>query len=214
MLAAVPYLHYMTTVVPGRAGSAAGLGPSARDVLTTDFLLLLPLLAISSLVGCFLSRRYGLAGLGSWSRLRRALPWVVPAGLAIGAASYLLVGRRFALQVPAYYPQSLGWALVLALKSALLEETVARFGMMTILTGLTRRPWLGNLLQALFFSSLNLKAFAFYGIPAGPLVWLSLLATVGVNLALGATYARWGLVAAATMHLLIDLRFIVHALLG
>ncbi len=216
LLAAAPYLHYMTAVAPRRV-AAAGAAAAVRDpraVLTDDFLLLLPLLAICSLVGCFLSRRYRLGGIGSRAQLSEALPWVVPAGVALGLASYLLLGRHFALEVPGTYPVEVGWALALAVKAALVDETVARFGMMTVLAGLTRRPWLANLLQALFFAALSVKAFAFHGIAPQPLVWASLAGTLAVNLSLGAAYARHGLAAAALMHLLVDLRLVLHACLA
>lgn len=212
VLGTAPYLHYVASVVPRTAAARVPV-VEARAVLTADFLLLLPLLAITSLVGCFLSRRYRLGGIGSLAQLRESLPAVLPAAILLGLLSYLLLGRRLALQAPGLFPDDLGWALVMPLKSALLEETVARFGMMTILAGLTRRPWAANLLQAMFFSGLNLKGFAFFGIPPGPLVWASLGGSLVINLGLGAAYARHGLVAAAVMHLVIDLRFVLHACL-
>jgi hypothetical protein len=210
---AAPYLYYMTSVAQHQGAPLPAAAVSAREMLAVDFPLVVLLVVLTSLVGCFLSHRYGLGGLGNWQQLRPVLPYLVACGIACGAASYLLFGRRLALEVPGYYPVTIGWALVMPLKAALLEETVTRFGMMTILAGLTRRPWLANVLQALFFSALNLKAFGFFGIDPGGLVYASLVATLLVNLCLGAAYARYGLLAAALMHFVIDLKFVVHAAL-
>lgn len=153
-------------------------------------------------------------GIGSRAQLQASLPVILPAGVLLGLLSYLLLGHRLALLAPGLYPETAGWALVMPLKSALVEETVARFGMMTVLAGLTRRPWAANLLQALLFSALGLKGFAFYGVPPQPLVWASLAGALAVNLGLGAAYARHGLAAAAVMHFVIDLKFVLHACLG
>jgi hypothetical protein len=211
VLAAAPYLHYMTAVARRHGARVEIPAVSARQILTTDFVMLMLLLVITSLVGCFLSRRYKLGGLGSRQQLGEALRYVVPGGLIFSAATYLLFGRHFAVEVPGYYPITIGWALVMPIKAALFEETVARFGMMTVLAGLTRRPWLANVLQAVFFTTLNLKTFAFYGVTADTVIYASLVLTLGIHLSLGAIYARYGLIAAALMHLLIDLKFVLHA---
>jgi hypothetical protein len=213
MLAGAPYLYYLSAIAQ-RAGVGARLRTvSVQDLLTSDFSLLVLLLAMTSLVGCFLSRRYQLPGLGTLRDLRRAAAPVLVGGLALGAATYLLFGRRFATLVPGYYPTSVVWALVLPFKAALVEEPVARFGMMTILAGLVRRPWAANLAQAVFFTALNLKTLAFFGVAPGALAYAGLALTFAAHLGFGAMYARYGLVAAAATHFVVDLKFVVHALL-
>jgi hypothetical protein len=186
---------------------------STREVVTTDFLLVWLLLALCSLVGCFLSQRYQLAGLGTWQQLREAAPVVIVGGFALGAASYLVFGRRLAEVAPGLYPDAIGRALLMALKGALVEETVARFGMMTILAGMVRRPWLANILQAAFFTAISVKALAFFGVEVDGFVKASMAAGFALHLVLGAVYARWGLIPAALMHLVADLKFAVHAVI-
>jgi hypothetical protein len=212
LLAGIPYLYYMGSLADLRASS---LPVSGSQMMAGDLLLLALLLVISSLVGCFLSRRYHLAGLGEYKQLKRAAGFLVLGGLVLGTFSYLTFGRWFAAQVPGIFPQHVGWALLLLPKGALLEETVTRFGMMTILAGLARRPWLANLLQASFFTGVNLKLIFFFGIPVdAPLVALGLAGSFLAHLVFGAIYARYGLVAAMLVHLAADLKLVLHACLS
>ena len=69
ILVAGPYLHYLTSVV-ARGQAGLNLEPvSLREMVTTDFLAFAFLLILTSLVGCFLSQRYKLGGVGSRTQI-------------------------------------------------------------------------------------------------------------------------------------------------
>ncbi len=206
LLVVAPNLQYLATHV-----DRGDISLATREMPAADYTLFVPLLVISSLVGCFLSRRYRLGGLGSRQQLRKAAGLVVGGGLAMAVLSYLVIGRHIAAAIPGFFPVGLGWALILSLRGALVEETVARFGMMTIFCGLVRRPWLANVLQAVFFTFVSVKALDFLGITSPLLVCASLGLTFGLHLVLGAVYARYGLIAASLMHFMVDLKFVFHA---
>ncbi len=213
LLAGAPYLYYLAEVAP-RQGASVQLPPlGSREVLPRDVLLLALLLVVTSLVGCFFSRRYRLGGLGSREQLRASAAIVVVGGLVLGAVSYLVLGRRLASEVPGLYPVTLGWALVMPLKSALVEETVARFGFMTLLAGLTRRPAVANVVQAVLFTGLGVKAFTYFGVSDPLLMAAGLGLSLVANLAFGAVYARYGLAAASLLHFVVDLKFVAHVVI-
>lgn len=212
-LAAVTYSYYLTRVAFAARVRRHFAHLSVEQLLQADVILMAVVVVISSLVGSLLAKRYGLAGLGSIKQLRRGLPFVVVGGAVLSAATYLLFGRTLAHRVSGYYPTSLCWSLLIPLKAALFDETVARFGMMTIFCGAVRRVWLANLLQAVFFTSLTSSYMAFYSITLG---WnfftvASLCSSLVVHLVLGITYARFGLLGCALQHFIISLKFVFHA---
>lgn len=211
--AVVPYLYYLTHVA---FPEAVRRGPVPLErVLEADLTLIGLALVICATSGSLLARRYRLPGLGTLGLLRRGLPYLLLGGAVLAAATYLLFGRHLARQVPGLYPAALHWALLLALKGALFDETVARYGVMTILCGAVRRPWLAAVLQAFFFTFLSHRRIGFFGLAPGwsPAYLASLVSSVGVHLAQAAAYARLGLLSAAAMHLVVDLKLVAHALL-
>ena len=137
---------------------------------------------------------------------KKKIPFLFP--VSASESAYMPFNRyAFALVVPYR-----GQGGILA-KYGVKTKGYKKFGLMTILAGLTRRPWLANVLQAAFFCALNLKAFGFFGISNHPLLVASLVASFAVNVALGALYQRYGLAAAALTHGIIDLKFVVHAVI-
>lgn len=215
-LPAALFVDYLTRVAFAETVRQRFANVPLQRVLEIDLLLIGILVATSAVVGSLLARRHGLPGLGTLATLRRSLPLVLPGGIMLGALTYLLIGLPLSRQVPGCYPEDLGWAAVITFKGALFDETVARFCMMTIFCGVVKRPQLANVMQAGFFTFLTTRNMAFYGIP---LRW-NLISVAGMsgalvgNLAHGWTYARHGLLASATLHMLVDLKFVVHALLA
>jgi hypothetical protein len=214
-LAASLQVYYLTRFA-APAGGRAPDGRLVEDILRVDLILIGLLIALTALAGSFLAERYGLAGLGSLRQLLPRLKWLLPAGAALGALSYLLFGRPLAARVPETYPCAVGWATVLLLKGALFDEVVARYGVMTILSGACRRPWLANLLQAGLFTALPLRGLRYFGrpVPGWSAAFAGSLAMAGLlNLIGGALFARLGLIAAQTFRLALDARYVPHALL-
>ena len=209
-----PYVYYVSRVA--FAGQIARYAPerAPADLVRGELLSIGFVVLVAALVGTLFARRYGLAGLGDRTLLLRGRKLLLAAPL-LGVASYLLFGRAIAARVPGYYPSSLGWALGHALKGALFDEVVARFGMMTILCGIVRHPVVANVLQAAFFTTLALLGLSFFGLRPGAsalFLW-SLGATFVTHLLLGAVYARLGLGVAMLFHLGLGIQYPLHVLL-
>ena len=215
-LSAVPYLYYLTHVAFTDRLLERFSSVTIGEVIRADLVMVASVSVLCALVGSLASRRYGLGGLGLGTV--RLLNWRRFVGLAagLGALTYLLFGRTLARNVPGYYPSSLMWAAMMPIKGALFEETVARYGMMTVVTGIARRPMVANLIQAAFFTLMMAKGLDFYGVSAQgqSILLLGLVAsTMLLNVVYGWAYARLGLTVAAILHAVVDLRFVVHALL-
>lgn len=215
-LAVVPHMHYLTRVAFADAVKRRFSGVPLAKVLEADLAVLGILIAICAVAGSLLAERYGMAGLGNLRSWRASLRWTLPGGALLSLLTYLLFGRHLARLVPGYYPSSPGWAVVVLFKGALFDEMIARHGVMSILGGATRRPWIANLLQALIFTWLTTHGLSFHGVE---LQWswmlaASLTSSMVVHLALGAVCARHGLAASSTMHAVVDLKYPARALLS
>ncbi|MBI4699936.1 MAG: hypothetical protein HY744_02015 [Deltaproteobacteria bacterium] len=216
LLSVAPHVYYLTQVAFAAAVQES-FGPLGTGrVVRADLLALGTVVLMCSLMGALFAERYGLAGLGDRASLRRGWWLFALAAPAIGIASYLLFGRELAERVPGFYPGSLPWAGLRAVKGALFDEVVARFGMMTILCGVVRRPWAANVLQAAFFTVLGLIGLPFFGLHPVPSAYFAaaVIASLAVHLFLGAVYARLGLLAAVACHLGIGSKYVLHALVG
>ncbi len=212
LLAVAPHIYYLGAVAHTERLLARYPGLTLEEIFKFDLMKVGILIVISSLVGFFFSQRNGLPGLGS---LRSALKpwWLLAAAPVLGAFLYLTVGRAIAQRMPGLYPVSVFWALVVLLKGAVFDELVARFGMMTLVSGVTRRPWIAILLQAVFFTAIAVKDLGIWGVSgASALFWASIATTFVVHLVYGGLYARRGLLCAMFFHGLVDLRFVAHAL--
>ncbi len=213
-LGAAGYVYYLTIVAfPDRIDRRFGAA-SREQILRVDMAMIALLVVVAALVGSIFAKRYRLAGLGTFADLRRSLLLVLTAGPALSIFSYLAYGLAIVDVVPGYYPRQVIWALAVVAKGVLFDEVVARYGMMTIFAGVTPKLWLANLLQATFFTAMVFKSLSFYGLAV---VWnayfLSSLATAfGSHLIYGGLYAKRGLYAAMALHLVVDLRFVAHAL--
>lgn len=215
VISCYPFLAYLWRQSPA---DALGIQLSARDFssyLQGAFLLILGVSFFSALAGRFFSRRYGLGGVGSWDLLRKDLP-----GLA-GLALVLIPVFLFALDPIIFqgrellYPGELGAAAGITLKSSVFEEVVLRYGVVTILAGLTRSVWPAVILGAAFATVLGLRSGFIVGMDlevSTPFL-LMILVSLALNLFYGVLYARRGLVSSMTAHFLIDLKYPVAALL-
>ncbi|MCC7384516.1 MAG: CPBP family intramembrane metalloprotease [Deltaproteobacteria bacterium] len=213
--AQAPYLYYLARVAYPTTLSQRHPALTAEQVLGADLIRVAIVVILASLIGALFVERAGLVGLGTRAS-KRSLLVLFAMGAAASAVIYTVVGRSIAEKLPGQYPCALGWALVGTLRGALFEEVVARYGMMTLLVGITRRTWLANILQAIFFSAVSTRAIAF---ATGPLALDALTAativtSLIVNLIAGGLYAKRGLASAAAFHLGISTRFTLHAVAG
>jgi len=101
-------------------------------------------------------------------------------------------------------------------KGAVFDEVVARYGMMTLMVGVLRRPFAANVMQAIFFAAVGARALFFDGGGQGPGLDLFTLAhlitPLAVALLAGHVYVRHGLLAAIALHAAVGLRYFAHAL--
>ncbi|MBW2528803.1 MAG: CPBP family intramembrane metalloprotease [Deltaproteobacteria bacterium] len=215
LLGVAPHLYYLTSIAFADRLRERFTDSGLQDLIRAELASVALVVLVVSSVGALFAKRYGLVGVGSVADLRRARLWVLAVAPALSLATYLLFGRAIAARVPGYYPEELYWALAKALKGALFDEVVARFGMMTILCGIFRRVWLANVLQAAFFTVLAVLGLSFYAVEPTASVYfaVSIAASVGIHLLLGWTYAKYGLVTAMALHFVYGLKFLLHALL-
>jgi CAAX prenyl protease-like protein len=213
-LSAAPYVYYVASIAFADRIRARFPTLDQDELLRLDMISIALVVIIAALVGALFSERYELRGLGDLGDLRRARGLILGFGPPMMIASYLVFGRPLAQAVPGYYPTSIGWAVVLVLKGAIFDEVVARYGMMTIIRGVAPRTVVANVLQALFFTAVGFKSMTFFGLEAAwstPFV-LGIVASFLVHLVQGALYARHGLVAACCLHLILELKLVVHAI--
>lgn len=214
VVSAYPFLLYLW-----KRGSVESIGVAlpAREyysLLQGEFLLILGASLFSALAGRFFSLRYGLAGLGSWSALKKDLPRIT------GLALILIPVFLYALDPVIFnhhrllYPRELWAAAAVTLKSSVFEEVVLRYGVITILAGLIRRPVLAVILGTLFATMLGVRSGVVVGIQPGISFqfFLMLVVSFGLNLFYGFLYSRRGLYTSMAAHLLIDLKYPLAAM--
>jgi hypothetical protein len=174
-------------------------------------------LAVSAaLLGSCIAPRLGLAGVPALGGLGRAWPLFVVLAPLLAAASYVVVDRPLASLAPDLVPGSVAAALARALRGAVFEEVVARFGLLTVLMFAARRLWLANLAQALFFTATAGLSLLAMGLEPGlgALASRSLVVVFVAHLLQGAIAGRFGLPAAVLFHGVVGQRFVLLALLG
>jgi hypothetical protein len=210
-VSAAPYTYYVSTIAFPDKVRTATIGKSAQEILAFDMSAMAIIVVIASLVGSLTSERYRLGGIGDLERTKRAWPFIVVA-IFFSFFSYFVFGARLAAAVPAYYPKEVGWAAAMMIKGAVFDEVVARYGMMTIVCGVARRPIIANVLQAVFFTVVGLRSMAFFGVHVSVDLFVisGLVASFAVHLVLGHVYARYGLLAACTVHLGLEIERMIH----
>jgi hypothetical protein len=187
----------------------------ARDIpperltrfLTGQLAVALGVCLVCAAIGLFLSRRYGLPGVGGAADVKRSLRWTLP-GAALGAAVVvMLFDVPFRRIAPGFYPREWTWALAAAFSAAFTAEVVGRFGMMTIFAGIVRHVPTANAAQALFVTLVSLRNLVLADTPLGlngPTVGGFVLG-MGGALAAGWVYSRHGLWAVLLGHLVLEL---------
>lgn len=210
-LSVVPYAYRSAYTFSEALERSVRLSPG--EVLRADLLSLGALVVLAALVGSGFSRRYQLGGLGPWPFEAGWWRHVGVLAPLFALVSYVSFGRVMAQRLPGTFPSEVPWALAYAVKGAVFDEVVARYGLMTIAAGVVRPAW-ANVLQALFFTATIWKGLGLFGVKVGfePYFVASVVSTFGLHLYLGWLYHRRGLGTAMAAHLVYDLRFLLHAL--
>jgi len=196
------------------------------NISTVQFLFrqafsLVFLLILSSFCGFAFSKHYGLPEWGQFQELRkRAFRFYLPIAICLGIISYFFFDRWFGRLAPEFYPKNFFWAFSIPFRSAFLEETVFRFGMVTVFVGAIRR-WLNPLwavgIVSLFYSLvISQKTFELVG-----LVWdvnvqtmIMVFNSFLTHFLLGYVYLKKGLSHSIFLHFLLTLKYPVLSLMS
>jgi len=207
-----PYVYYLSRVRFAHLIGQQAPWRSPVELMRAELLSIGLVVLVAALVGTLAARRYGLVGIGDRALVRQARSLLLFAAPALGVLSYLLFGRALAARVPGIYPSSLGWALGHALKGALFDEVVARYGMMTILCGVVRNHHLANGLQAVFFTVQAVLGLSFFGVrpDLSSFFVANVAATFLTHMVLGAVFAKYGLAAVMLFHLGVGIQYPLH----
>lgn len=209
----IGYFHYLVFVVSG------GSGPAGRDpwtFITVELVLLALLLFLSALIGFSFSARLDLPGLGSVRELVFALPALIAGGIALVALSYVVFDRYYFMVAPSTFPRETVYLAAMPFKAALADETILRFGLVTIGVGLTKNKGAGVVLMSAVSTLLTVKYLEFVGLPFALdhfyVVYL-LLSFFG-NILLGWLFVTRGLLYSMALKFVIGCKYLLILGLG
>lgn len=208
--------HYLTKV-GFKSKIYSKVPPDAiNQFLFSQLLGVLFICLICSVVGILFAKRYKLAGLGSLQNLKQSLPFVFAFGIGGAVVNLLLFDGHFRKVAPGYYPAIWYWALLVPVSQAISQEIIARLGMLTIIKGVVKNFWAANLLHAVFFAALGLRAFKLADVQIGfnYLTVYAVVAAISASLIAGWLYRRYGLLTTIFAHMLYGLRIFVLALIN
>ena len=191
---------------------------NVSSFLLKEALSLLFLLILCSYCGFAFSKRNGLPGMVGLKELKDyGLKYYFPGAFSLVILSYFIFDRFFMIEAPQYFPKIWYWALTIPFASAFLEETVFRFGMLTVLVGGIRRwlhPLWANFAVSLFYALvMTKKTFGFVDIPI-ELNWLGITGLLGSFLTcflLGWIYIKKGLIPAIFLHFCLSCKYLIYA---
>lgn len=222
-LAALPMLVYHFQYLSGHFFSHPPDIPQVyRLAVKQSVLLFLPVM-LCSLIGFIYAPRLRLPGFGV---LRDMLFWL-PAGLLAGALfsplAYLVLDRHAMQILPALYPLSANEALAEMLGIALTQETLVRFGLLTIAVYLFDRNRNGRYLHyalvviACFGSAgmyMFLQRVGLYPLLSPWQAGISLVMAFALQWFYCRIFLRYGLLAAICLHFGLNLKYLIYAVTG
>jgi hypothetical protein len=208
-LAAAPYFYYLTVKVMPSGAIPAGRGPWA--VIVPHLLLLFLLTFFCALAGYLFYARHDLPGFGSGKNLVKDMPLLAAAGLVLAAMTYILFDRYFVHLSPQSYPRNNFYIIAVALKAALTEEIILRWGITTLAVALLKSKKWGVALSSIIAVLFTFKYFNFIEIKISwsyifiAQVTLTLLS----NLVLGYLFVTRGLIHSMVLKFLLGLRYLM-----
>lgn len=177
---------------------------------------------LSALMGLLYAKRLHLPG---WGRMPRSVLFYLAAlfaGLLGAGLSYLLFDQQIMQHVPAIYPDTLIWALVMLLAGVVAQETILRLGLLTVLLYFLQRwrphayPWPAFLIISLFSGYGSYLYLAKFNLTQAFPFWLFSMAFL-FNFVLQwiycHCYVRFGLWMTLVLHALFSVKFLVYALI-
>lgn len=210
----IPYFHSLLFHIQRQFPIRATAFP--WDLLYSQSALFFIICLLSSMVGYGFMERYALPGFGRIGKWRRSLPFLLATGLFLMLISCLLSDSGFSRTAPALWPKREAvYLLTMPLNSMITDETILRFGFVTIAVGLCRNKPAGVALAALFAAMLTEKYFIFIGVPAAPeyLSAVRFVFSFGINFILGWLFITRGLLSSMTVNFVLGLHYPVTALM-
>ncbi len=222
MFGAFPMFVYQYRHLTAGVFAAAPTDRQVYAIAMGQCIILFCAALLCSLVGFLYSERLSIPGFG---RARDAWRWMlrgIVAGLFITPVSYFLIDRELIQHIPEMFPEPWYWALSWMAGSALSQEAVARFGLLTI--GVYILDWLNFkrhtrvvvALVSLFGVAgtyLFLSRLYLLGRPGPDVVALSLVLVFVVQWILCEVYLRKGFVASLCLHFGLMARLLVYQLI-
>ncbi|MCX5868187.1 MAG: hypothetical protein NT009_12055 [Proteobacteria bacterium] len=215
IISCYPYFLYLWLQSPSET---IGLHLEDRDFnsfLQGEVLVVLGASFFSALVGRFFSRRYGLAGLGSFAEMFQEIHKFALLAIILIPIFLFVLDPIIFKKMSILNPRNLWAAAGVTLKSSIFEEIVLRYGVITILAGLLRRTYLAVFIGAVLATLLGIRSGFMTGMSLEPSISLILMVTVSLllNLFYGYLYASRGLISAMAAHLLIAFKYPLGAIM-
>ena len=222
MLASFPMFLYQFRHL---TGSVFSHQPSAERLfylsLTQSFIVF-ALALLCALVGFLYSESLQLPEFGRPGHFLAWLPMGLVLGLVFTPVSYFTVDREIIQLVPQVFPRHWPWALGNMLGSAITQEVIARFGLLTIGIYLFRRlgfrghPWPAIALVSLFGCAGTYIFLLKFDLAQE---FLPSQIAVGLTMAFFLqwifceVYVRKGFLAASCIHFGLNIKLLVYALI-
>lgn len=159
------------------------------------------------------SKKYGLAGLGSFIQFKANVWKLSLVALIFVAVSIFTFDRYFSILMPFFYPSNPLWILSISLKASFFNEVI-RFGMMALVVRLTKRIYLSNIIVSVFLVYIGVRSFRLVG---SEMEWdyfsMSCLTwSLIFNLSMGYLYARFGIISTMFIQFIVGLRLVLYAI--
>jgi len=219
-LISYPNLYYFSIkVFYSKIEQRVGIANTSHFFLQQSLTLLF-LLFLCSLCGFAFYKRNGLPGLGNFKKIREnGIKIFFPLALILSLFSFLFFDQFFMEKAPQYFPKSILWALAIPFSMAFLEETIFRFGMLTVLVGGIKRwlsPLWANIAVSLFYALVMTRKT--FGLADIAIEWnyIGLTAVAGsffTCFLLGYIFIKYGLKTSIFFHFLLRLKYPIYALI-
>lgn len=222
LFAAFPMFHYQYQRLAGLLLTVPP-PPELLQALALQQALLVFLMALlCALVGFLYADRLQLPRFGTLADIRFWLPAGLLGGLLLTPLTYLIVDQSVLALQPALFPDTWSWALAEMLGSALTQEVLARFGLLTVALYFLQRwhfrgwPWPAVLLIATLGvagTALFLSRFDLLSQLTTPTLFSALALAFGLQWLFCVIYLRWGFLAVVSVHVGLAVKWLVYALL-
>ena len=222
MFVSYPWFYYQYKHMTLEIFSRAPTGHQLIVFAMGQSLILFAAALICSLVGFLYYDRLGLVGFGKLSDLRAWLPWALVLGILITPLLYYLADRRLMSLIPEAFPRPWPWALAWMAGSALSQEVVARFGLLSIGVYLLRwrsfkgHPWPAIAAVSVFSAFSAVIFLDRINFSARLELWQIGVLTLTIfafQWILCEVYLRKGLLAALALHLGLSARLLIYSFL-